>query len=117
MNVFDREAKRRQKNRAAASPDAETYDYLRNEAREHYILPAQMSLFMTCMVYVRRDACYVPLQVASHIVDRVGDVARFFPLALDMGCGRSHIAMATTSDVTGCLVQCDMAENALVHVM
>ncbi|CAI8006987.1 Arginine-hydroxylase NDUFAF5, mitochondrial [Geodia barretti] len=31
-----------------------------------------------------------------------------------MGCGRSHIATATTSDVTGCLVQCDMAENALL---
>ena len=46
MNVFDREAKRRQKNRAAASPDAETYDYLRNEARDHYILPAQIFLFM-----------------------------------------------------------------------
>ena len=31
MNVFDRAAKRRQKNRAYASPDAQTYDYLRNE--------------------------------------------------------------------------------------
>ena len=29
--MFDRVAKRRQKNRAAASPDAEMYDYLRNE--------------------------------------------------------------------------------------
>ena len=54
------------------------------------------------------------MQVASQIVDRVCDVTRYFPLALDMGCGRSHIATATTSDVTGCLVQCDMAENALV---
>jgi NADH dehydrogenase [ubiquinone] 1 alpha subcomplex assembly factor 5 len=83
MNVFDRTAKRRQKNRAYASPDAQTYDYIRNE-------------------------------VASQIVDRVCDVARYFPLALDMGCGRSHIATATTSDVMGCLVQCDMAENALL---
>ena len=57
----------------------------------------------------------LPEQVASHVVDRAADVARFFPLTLDLGCGRSHIAMATTSDVTGCLVQCDMAENALVH--
>jgi hypothetical protein len=31
MNVFDRTAKRRQKNRAYASPDAQTYDYIRNE--------------------------------------------------------------------------------------
>ena len=34
MNVFDRAAKRRQKNRAAASPDAATYDYLRNEVKK-----------------------------------------------------------------------------------
>ena len=33
MNVFDRVAKRRQKNRAYASPDAQTYDYLRNEVQ------------------------------------------------------------------------------------
>ena len=33
MNVFDRAAKRRQKNRAYASPDAHTYDYLRNEVK------------------------------------------------------------------------------------
>ncbi|CAI8014325.1 hypothetical protein GBAR_LOCUS8965 [Geodia barretti] len=31
MNVFDRTAKIRQKNRAHASPDAQTYDYIRNE--------------------------------------------------------------------------------------
>lgn len=33
MNVFDRVAKRRQKNRAASSHDADTYDYLRKEVR------------------------------------------------------------------------------------
>ena len=49
-------------------------------------------------------------------MDRVCDVTRYFPLTLDLGCGRSHVAMATSSDVTGCLVQCDMAENALVSV-
>ena len=48
-------------------------------------------------------------------MDRVCDVSRFFPLTLDVGCGRGHIAKATTSDITSCLVQCDMAENALVH--
>lgn len=51
-------------------------------------------------------------------MDRVCDVSRYFPLALDLGCGRSHIAMATIDDdddVTGCLVQCDMAEAAFVR--
>jgi NADH dehydrogenase [ubiquinone] 1 alpha subcomplex assembly factor 5 len=47
-------------------------------------------------------------------MDRVGDVSRYFPLALDLGCGRGHIAMATESDITGCLVQCDMAEHAFL---
>lgn len=31
MNVFDRDTKRKQKNRAAMAPDAATYDYLRDE--------------------------------------------------------------------------------------
>ena len=64
----------------------------------------------------RECVCVPQLQVAAHIVDRVGDIARFFPLALDVGCGRSHVAMATANDITGCLVQCDMAENAVVMV-
>ena len=50
-------------------------------------------------------------------MDRVGDIARYFPLALDVGCGRSHIAMATTDDITGYLVQCDMSENAVVRTL
>ena len=31
MNVFDRQTKRLQKNRAAMAPDAATYDYIRDE--------------------------------------------------------------------------------------
>ena len=31
MNVFDRKAKRWHKNRAAMAPDADTFDYLRDE--------------------------------------------------------------------------------------
>ena len=50
------------------------------------------------------------------MVDRVCDVSRYFPLALDLGCGRSHIATATSDDITGYLIQCDMAENALVMI-
>ena len=46
----------------------------------------------------------------------MSDVSRYFPTVLDLGCGRSHVAMATTSDITGHLVQCDMAENAMVTI-
>ena len=34
MNVFDRKAKRWHKNRAAMAPNADTFDYLRDEVRE-----------------------------------------------------------------------------------
>ena len=41
MNVFDRTAKIRQKNRAYASPDAQTYDYIRNEVDQKYFTKQQ----------------------------------------------------------------------------
>ena len=37
MNVFDRGAKRRQKNRAAVADDVATYDYLRDEVCTYYV--------------------------------------------------------------------------------
>ena len=83
MNVFDRKAKRLQKNRAAVAPDAATYDYLKDE-------------------------------VASQIVDRVCDISRFFQVALDVGCGRGHIAKHVSDDLIGSLYQCDIAEEAVV---
>ena len=103
MNVFDRAAKRLQRNRAALDEEADTYDYLRNEVRKRQARQAQ---------------CLSPpsFQVASHIIDRVCDISRFFPLTLDVGCGRGHIAKVTTSDITERVVQCDMAENALVRL-
>ena len=82
MYVFDREAKKLQKNRAASSPDAATYDYLRDE-------------------------------VAAHVVERVCDIARPFPSAVDVGCGRGHIAKQLPSNLIASLCQCDMAEEAL----
>ncbi len=83
MNIFDRNAKRQQKNRAAISPDAATYDYLKDE-------------------------------VASHVIDRVCDISRFFPMCLDVGCGRGHIAKVVSDDLIGSLYQCDIAEEAVV---
>ncbi|XP_066466143.1 arginine-hydroxylase NDUFAF5, mitochondrial isoform X4 [Tiliqua scincoides] len=58
---FDRQLKRKQKNWAAAQPEAERCEYLREE-------------------------------VGARIADRVFDIARSFPFALDLGCGRSYIA-------------------------
>lgn len=84
MNVFDRKAKRRQKNRAALAENVGVYDYLKDE-------------------------------VAERMVDRVGDISRFFPLALDLGCGRGHISKFLTKEQVGTLVMSDMAENMLAQ--
>ena len=55
--------------------------------------------------------------MASHILDRICDVSRFFPHMLDVGCGRGYIAKAINGDITKCLVQCDISENALVRML
>ncbi len=47
-------------------------------------------------------------------MNRVADIARFFPQALDVGCGRGHVARALSQDLIGSLSQCDMAEHAVV---
>lgn len=57
---------------------------------------------------------HISVQVAETIVDRVADIARFFPTAVDVGCGRGHIAKAISGDLVASLYQCDMAERALV---
>ena len=51
-------------------------------------------------------------QVASSVVDRVCDISRHFPLALDVGCGRGHIARLMSDDLIGSLYQLDMAESS-----
>lgn len=84
MNVFDRKAKRRQRNRAALNDNVAVYDYLKDE-------------------------------VAERVADRVGDIARHFPMALDLGCGRGHISKYLTKEQVGTLVMTDMAEKMLVQ--
>ena len=53
-------------------------------------------------------------KVAANIVDRVSDISRHFSLALDVGCGRGHIANLMSDDLIGTLYQLDMAEKAVV---
>ncbi|XP_067020129.1 arginine-hydroxylase NDUFAF5, mitochondrial-like [Acropora muricata] len=84
MNVFDRKAKRRQKNRAALMENVEVYDYLKDE-------------------------------VAERVADRIGDISRHFPMALDLGCGRGHLSKHLTKEQVGTLVMTDMAENMLAQ--
>jgi len=52
--------------------------------------------------------------VAQTIAERVGDIDRFFPRAVDVGCGRGHFAKAASEDLVGSLDQCDMSRHVLV---
>ncbi|XP_061685499.1 arginine-hydroxylase NDUFAF5, mitochondrial isoform X2 [Syngnathoides biaculeatus] len=81
-NVFDRTAKKAQKERAAADRHCRKYDYVREE-------------------------------VGSRVADRVYDVARTFPLALELGAGRGHVAQHLSKDVVECLFMTDVSESAL----
>uniref|UniRef100_A0A8C6TBL6 Arginine-hydroxylase NDUFAF5, mitochondrial n=1 Tax=Neogobius melanostomus TaxID=47308 RepID=A0A8C6TBL6_9GOBI len=56
---------------------------------------------------------YVREEVGARVADRVYDVARTFPLALDLGCGRSFIADHLTTDVVEQLYLTDVSSNCL----
>ncbi|RMC07883.1 hypothetical protein DUI87_15354 [Hirundo rustica rustica] len=56
-------------------------------------------------------------QVGGRIADRVFDITRTFPLALDVGSGRGYIAQHLTKETVEKLVQVDIAENALKNAV
>ncbi|MBN3309190.1 NDUF5 hydroxylase, partial [Amia calva] len=56
---------------------------------------------------------YLRDEVGCRIADRVFDVARTFSLALDVGCGRSHIAQHLNKEVVEKMFMVDVTENAL----
>ncbi|XP_006865704.1 PREDICTED: NADH dehydrogenase [ubiquinone] 1 alpha subcomplex assembly factor 5 [Chrysochloris asiatica] len=60
---------------------------------------------------------YLKEEVGSRIADRVYDIARDFPLALDVGCGRGYIAQHLNKETVGKLFKVDIAENALKHTL
>ncbi|XP_056264947.1 arginine-hydroxylase NDUFAF5, mitochondrial [Pseudoliparis swirei] len=56
---------------------------------------------------------YLRDEVGSRVADRVYDIARTFPLALDIGSGKSHIAEHLSKDVVERLVLTDVSEETL----
>ncbi|XP_073528310.1 arginine-hydroxylase NDUFAF5, mitochondrial [Phyllobates terribilis] len=56
---------------------------------------------------------YLREEIADRVVDRVFDVARTFPFALDIGCGRGYISRHLTKETVERLVQADVCEEAL----
>ncbi|XP_043844400.1 arginine-hydroxylase NDUFAF5, mitochondrial isoform X1 [Dromiciops gliroides] len=60
---------------------------------------------------------YLKEEVGGRVADRVYDIARDFPLALDVGCGRGYIAQHLNKEVVGKFFQADIAENALKNTL
>ncbi|XP_075563490.1 arginine-hydroxylase NDUFAF5, mitochondrial isoform X1 [Pelecanus crispus] len=60
---------------------------------------------------------YLREEVGGRIADRVFDITRTFPLALDVGSGRGYIAQHLTKETIEKLIQVDIAENALKNAV
>ncbi|NWI57255.1 NDUF5 hydroxylase, partial [Calyptomena viridis] len=60
---------------------------------------------------------YLREEVGGRIADRVFDIPRTFPLALDVGSGRGYIAQHLTKETVEKLIQVDVAENALKNAV
>ncbi|XP_071359537.1 arginine-hydroxylase NDUFAF5, mitochondrial isoform X1 [Trachinotus anak] len=56
---------------------------------------------------------YLRDEVGGRVADRVYDIARTFPLALDLGGGKSHIAEHLSKDVVERLFLADVSEQTL----
>ncbi|KAG8443881.1 hypothetical protein GDO86_009178 [Hymenochirus boettgeri] len=56
---------------------------------------------------------YLREEVGGRIADRVYDISRTFPFALDLGCGRGYISQHLSKDTVETFVQTDLSEKAL----
>ncbi|RVE76793.1 hypothetical protein OJAV_G00012170 [Oryzias javanicus] len=56
---------------------------------------------------------YLRDEVGSRVADRVYDIARTFPLALDVGAGKSHVAPHLSQEVVEHLLLTDISQEAL----
>ncbi|KAJ2785749.1 hypothetical protein GGI15_001809 [Coemansia interrupta] len=83
FEVFDRRAKRMQRDRAAArAADSREVDYLRDE-------------------------------VARRVADRLLDIKRRYHTVVDIGAGCGHLAKAVDDDMLDKLIMCEMSPVAL----
>ncbi|XP_043289190.1 arginine-hydroxylase NDUFAF5, mitochondrial [Venturia canescens] len=80
MNVFDRNAKLLQRERAARASNVKLYDYLKDE-------------------------------VGYRLADRIFDIKREFKTALDLGCGRGHVAKNILRESVEKLILIDMCSS------
>lgn len=83
MNVFDRKTKRLQKERVADGYNGED-----------------------ASVYD-----YIKDEFGYRLSDRICDIKRRFPVAVDLGCGRGHLSKEIYSDMVERLIQCDLSHS------
>ncbi|VDM70453.1 unnamed protein product [Strongylus vulgaris] len=55
------------------------------------------------------EAQYLKEEIGWRVADKVFDLTKFNPLALDIGCGVGHIAPHMIKENVGTLIQCDMS--------
>uniref|UniRef100_A0A6I8N686 Arginine-hydroxylase NDUFAF5, mitochondrial n=1 Tax=Ornithorhynchus anatinus TaxID=9258 RepID=A0A6I8N686_ORNAN len=60
---------------------------------------------------------YLREEVGGQVADRVYDIARDFPLALDVGSGRGYIAQHLNKETVGKFFQVDISKNALKNAV
>ncbi|KAJ2793287.1 hypothetical protein H4R20_006586, partial [Coemansia guatemalensis] len=83
FEVFDRKAKRQQRDRAASrTVDSREVDYLRDE-------------------------------VAARVADRLLDIKRRYHTVVELGAGCGHLAKAVDDDMMDRLIMCEYSEHAL----
>ncbi|XP_047916913.2 arginine-hydroxylase NDUFAF5, mitochondrial isoform X1 [Anser cygnoides] len=69
-------------------------------------------------VQAQRAQCeYLREEVGGRVADRLLDIPRTFPLALDVGSGRGYIAQHLTKEIVEKLIQVDMAENVFKNAV
>ncbi|GFO34578.1 NADP dehydrogenase [ubiquinone] 1 alpha subcomplex assembly factor 5-like [Plakobranchus ocellatus] len=81
MNVFDRQAKRMQKDRVAKGyneEEASVFDYIKDE-------------------------------FGYRLSDRICDIKRNFKTVVDLGCGRGHVTKHLYKDMVETIYQCDIS--------
>ena len=85
MRVFDRRTKLLQRERAAANPEIEQYDFLKEEVGLLVLDPT-------------------PAQVGYRVSDRVLDVARRMEVGVDLGSGRGWVTRWALCSYYYCLI-------------
>jgi len=108
--VFDRPAKRIQRDRAALAQDGEssrTVDYVRAEVAERLI-----ERFM-----VRANSCHKCISALIPVVSVIQDVRRKFDTILDLGSGSGHFTKLLEPALTNKVIMLDSSGTCCFQIL